>query len=288
MDLESRRAAIDLLGHLRGEQQPKVLLNLLGTGTARPIQIASARAIANRDDAALLGQVFADWQRGRSIVVRQDLLDAIARTPVGVPAVLAAVAEEHLTAIEIPNQIRDAALQHRDAAIREQASKLLSAAVTADRNEVISRYSSIVTQRGNSKAGAALFKQHCLTCHAVRGVGQRVGPDLAGVSSRRRDVLLVDILDPSRQLSPDYKAYSLVTRQGRVFTGMIAAETADSVTIRREKGEQDTILRPEIEVLRGSNKSVMPDGFETKLSSEQLADVLEFLSHPDTKLLTGE
>ena len=122
----------------------------------------------------------------------------------------------------------------------------------------------------------------------MRGVGQRVGPDLAGISSRRRDVLLVDILDPSRQVTPDFNTYSLVTRQGRTFSGLIVAETADAVTIRRERGEQDTILRSDIEELRGSGKSIMPEGFENKLTLEQMVDLLEFLNLPDIKLLTTE
>ena len=119
----------------------------------------------------------------------------------------------------------------------------------------------------------------------MQGVGHRVGPDLASVASRRTDLLIVDILDPSRQVSPDYINYLAVTKDGRVLNGVIAGETTESVTLRREEGQQDTIPRSNIEELRASGKSIMPDGLEEKLTPDQLADLLEFLHHPDANQL---
>jgi putative heme-binding domain-containing protein len=97
--------------------------------------------------------------------------------------------------------------------------------------------------------------------------------------------LITDILDPSHQVSPDYISYLAVMTDGRVLSGLIAAETADSVTLRREDGQQDTILRSDIEQLRASGKSMMPDGLEQKISPEQLTDLLEFLHNPDVQRL---
>jgi putative heme-binding domain-containing protein len=79
-----------------------------------------------------------------------------------------------------------------------------------------------------------------------------------------------------------------VTNDGRVLNGVIAGETADSVTLRREEGQQDTIPRADIEELRATGKSIMPDGLEQKLTSDQLADLLEFLRQPDASHLNVE
>ena len=76
-----------------------------------------------------------------------------------------------------------------------------------------------------------------------------------------------------------------MTKDGRVLNGLIAAETTESVTLRREEGQQDTILRNDIEQLRASGKSMMPDGLEQKLSPDQLTDLLEFLHNPDVHQL---
>jgi putative heme-binding domain-containing protein len=139
--------------------------------------------------------------------------------------------------------------------------------------------------KGHPGRGGALFKEHCAVCHALKGVGQRIGPDLAAVGSRRNDILLVDILDPSRQVSSDFLGYIVSTKQGKVISGLVAAENKDNLTIRREGGAEEMILRADIEEFQPTGKSLMPDGFEQKLTHQQLADILEFLRQPDPKLL---
>jgi putative heme-binding domain-containing protein len=172
--------------------------------------------------------------------------------------------------------------------LRGRAGKILATVAPADRAAVVARFAGIATRRGDAMRGAYVFKQNCQTCHAIQGVGQKVGPDLASVASRRADLLIADILDPSQQVTPDYVNYLVVTKDGRVLNGVIAGETADSVTLRREEGQQDTIPRADIEELRATGKSIMPDGLEQKLTSDQLADLLEFLRQPDASHLNVE
>jgi putative heme-binding domain-containing protein len=119
----------------------------------------------------------------------------------------------------------------------------------------------------------------------MQGVGQKLGPDLASVASRQSDLLIADILDPSQQVSPDYLNYLVVTTDGRVLNGLIAGETTESLTLRREEGRQDTVLRRDIEELRTIGKSIMPDGLEKLITPEQLADLLEFLRQPEVEHL---
>src|SRR5262249_1512513 len=151
--------------------------------------------------------------------------------------------------------------------------------------QIVSKYLPALSLAGERSRGALLFKEHCAVCHAVQGVGPRVGPDLTAVGSRRNDALLVDILDPSRQVAPDFLAYYRTTKSGKVLTGVIAGETTAGVTLRRAGGEEETIPRNQIDELRATNKSFMPDGFEEKLKPQQLADLLEFLRRPEAGLL---
>jgi putative heme-binding domain-containing protein len=74
--------------------------------------------------------------------------------------------------------------------------------------------------------------------------------------------LLLDILDPSREVDSRYLNYLVADRSGRVYSGIIAAETATAITLRRAEGMQDTLLRSEIEQIQSTGKSLMPDGFE--------------------------
>jgi putative heme-binding domain-containing protein len=181
--------------------------------------------------------------------------------------------------------MREVLGQLHDESVRRRVEPILATVAPANRADVLARYADVASRRGDAARGAGIFKLHCQTCHAMQGTGQKVGPDLASVASRRTDLLIADILDPSQQVSPDYINYLAVTKNGRVLNGLIVGETSDGVTLRREEGRQDTIPRSDIEELRASGKSIMPDGLEEKLTPDQLADLLEFLQHPDAQLL---
>jgi putative heme-binding domain-containing protein len=71
--------------------------------------------------------------------------------------------------------------------------------------------------------------------------------------------------------------YSVTTKDGRVLSGMIAAETATSLTLKRAENQQDVVLRIDIEELKSTGQSLMPEGLEKQLDKQQLADVIEFI-----------
>jgi putative membrane-bound dehydrogenase-like protein len=284
LPIEVRRAATEILGHVATVSGDDTVIKLLDPAEPQVVQSAATRALANRNAPELCRRAFDRWQ-SLTAATRLDVLAATLRSPAAAAALLDALSGETVQPGEIPAYLREAFVRHRDPALRERAGQLLAGSASADRQAVVTRYETAVPLHGDVARGAELFRQHCLACHAVQGVGPRVGPDLAAVGSRNRNLLLIDILDPSRNVTPDFAAYVAVTRQGRVFSGIIAAETAEAVTIRRERGEQDTLLRSEVEELRATGKSIMPEGLEEKLTPAQLADVLEFLREPNGKLL---
>ena len=96
-------------------------------------------------------------------------------------------------------------------------------------------------------------------------------------SARARDALLYDILDPNRRVDPQFTEYIVVTTDGRTFNGLLKAESTDSITLRQPEGREETIVRSDIEDLKTTNKSLMPEGIERDVTVEQMADVLAFL-----------
>jgi putative heme-binding domain-containing protein len=169
--------------------------------------------------------------------------------------------------------------------LRQRAGTLLPTAAS-EPGEIIRRYQPALQLAGDKARGAGWFSRNCLVCHALGGQGQAVGPDLAGVGSRPKEGLLEDILEPSRQVSPDFVAYSLVTKAGETSTGLLAAENATSVTLRRSGQPDETILRSQIQEWRAETKSLMPDGLEQGMSRQDMADLLEFLRQPDARLFS--
>jgi putative heme-binding domain-containing protein len=101
-----------------------------------------------------------------------------------------------------------------------------------------------------------------------------VAPDFNTVRDRTAESLLVHLLDPNREVSPAYVVYSAVTADGRVATGIIAAETGSSITFRRAEAVEETVLRSRIDHLESSGLSLMPEGLEKDLSVDDVADLI--------------
>ena len=62
-----------------------------------------------------------------------------------------------------------------------------------------------------------------------------------------------------------------------MFAGMIAGESVNSITIRRTDGTEVSVLRTNIEQLRSSGLSFMPEGLEKQIDQKQMADLLAYL-----------
>ena len=116
-----------------------------------------------------------------------------------------------------------------------------------------------------------------MACHRLGPKGANVGPNLASSPSRDPEALLVNILDPNQYVVPSYEQFVVVEKSGRTFTGIIASQTATSVTILREQGLRDVILRGDIEELTSTGRSLMPEGLEKTINHQEMADLLAFL-----------
>ncbi|MBI3461707.1 MAG: c-type cytochrome [Planctomycetes bacterium] len=148
----------------------------------------------------------------------------------------------------------------------------------ADRQLVLDELMPLAKQTGDVERGKLLFKNQCAKCHTHSGEGTKVGPDLTGMAVHPKEELLTHIIDPSRSVEGNYRAYTVVTQDGRVLIGMLASETRTSIELFDSEGKQQAILREEIDALSASSKSIMPEGFEKQVKPEELVDLLEFLS----------
>jgi putative heme-binding domain-containing protein len=131
--------------------------------------------------------------------------------------------------------------------------------------------------KGDPASGAKIFAKTCATCHRFQGVGEEVGPDLASLGDKSPEALLVAILDPNRAVEARYIAYIAATKSGVSYTGLLASETGNSVTLVSQDGKKHTILRTELEALSSTDKSAMPEGLEKDLKPQDIADVIAHL-----------
>ncbi|MDP6466765.1 MAG: c-type cytochrome [Pirellulaceae bacterium] len=117
----------------------------------------------------------------------------------------------------------------------------------------------------------------CSHCHRHSGRGNVVGPDLSSLGNRAtRDWLLMSILDPSREMAPEYQPRTLVLKDGRTFTG-IRLRSYTREQIRDAHGQTRTFDRGEVESITDSNVSFMPKGLIDTLTIRELRDLVAFL-----------
>jgi putative heme-binding domain-containing protein len=131
--------------------------------------------------------------------------------------------------------------------------------------------------KGDRGRGKKVFQTSCAACHRVGEIGHEVGPSLAAAMSRGAESVLVNVLDPNREVNPQFLNYVALTKDGRTASGMVVAESAGSVTLRRGEGASETLLRSDIEELRSTGVSLMPEGLEQQVDPQGVADLLELL-----------
>jgi putative heme-binding domain-containing protein len=97
------------------------------------------------------------------------------------------------------------------------------------------------------------------------------------MKARGPEAILLNVLDPNREVNPQFLNYAVMTTDGRQLTGLIAAETATSITLKRADNATDTVLRIDIEQLKSTGMSLMPEGMEKQIDQAAMADLLAFL-----------
>jgi len=167
--------------------------------------------------------------------------------------------------------------EHRDEAIRSRAAKLLASAQLSKRGDVVEAYRVTLEMKGSAEMGKQVFAKICAACHKFGGVGHEIGPNLAAMKARGPEAILVNVLDPNREVNPQYLSYAVRLLDGRTLSGMISAETATGVTLRRAENLSDTILRIDIDQLKSTGLSLMPEGMERQIDKQTMADLLEYL-----------
>jgi putative heme-binding domain-containing protein len=136
---------------------------------------------------------------------------------------------------------------------------------------------------GDPKAGRALFfdlkgKVQCARCHSVGGEGGRIGPSLDRIAARRApEFLMESILEPSKDIAPEYEAVAVATTDGRVVTGLRINETNFNIQLREENGRFHSFMKRDLEEVKALKKSLMPENFGELLTVKELHDLFAYL-----------
>jgi putative membrane-bound dehydrogenase-like protein len=272
--LSTRLAAIRLLGRAVAHKTGARLGELLKAHHPTPIQQAALRALGQGQDSLRADILIEAWhQLGPAL--RSTALETLLGRRAWTQTLLKAIEEGRLAPHELPPAARQRLLNHGDAGVRQRSARFLEPN-TEDRAALVQRLGTRLSQ-GDSTIGRGLFQEHCASCHQFRGDGYEVGPNLEMLTDRSPEALLIAILDPNRAVEDRYLAYTATTRDGREFTGVLAAELPASVTLRNAAGAEEVILRDNLISLSGTGHSLMAEGFELSLGPQEIADLIAYL-----------
>ena len=272
--IAQRRQAIEFLGSASFTVARQVLPKFLASQESSDLQLAAVRALSSFAE-PVVAEIFVDHWASATPALRAEMINGMFRRTPRIKILLAAIEDRKIRATDVDSSYREQLRAHRDREIRTRAAKLF--VPPAARLEVLKRYQASLALTGNVTAGRKTYERVCMTCHRLGDQGKAVGPNLAFTKNKRPGELLTHILDPNREVEPSFMQYNVVDRQGRIYTGMIATETASSITVRRAEAASDTILRADIDEVINSGKSVMPEGLEQKVSLQQMADLIGYL-----------
>ncbi len=164
---------------------------------------------------------------------------------------------------------------HIDASIRQSAMTLLQPGESA--SAALERFEESLTLPGNPEAGRTQFAALCSSCHKLEDTGFHVGPDLAALTNKSREALLLAIVDPDQALEDKYALVSAEVRDGSTIGGIATSESATSVSILGPGGVSTTVPRTDLKSFKNLGISLMPRGLEAALNPQQMADLLVYL-----------
>lgn len=275
---ELREQSIALLEFASYDLAGPTLVAMVAGEADQSLRVRAVSALAVHSSPDVAGVLLENLQ-AQTPTVRRAMLEALLANPQRVSLLLDQIAAGKLRATELDPLQAGRLVKHPDAKLRARAAELLAAALPADRSKVLADYRAALDLKADPEHGRAIFKKTCTTCHRIGSLGVDVAPSIADSRTKTQEQLLIDILQPSKAIDNNYVSYSVVTADGQSLVGIIAAETASSVTLKMPENKVVSLLRSEIEELRSNGISLMPDGLERDLSKQDMADLISFIKN---------
>ena len=272
----TRIAALQLLGATGYAESGTTLLALLGGNESPAIQSAALATLARFADPALGGELTKRWGSFSSRL-KSEVLTVLLARPDRAATAMAALENGTIKPTELSAAQLQALLNHGDLVLRARARRLLGNTL-ASRDSVVKTFLPALQLRGDATRGKLLFTERCATCHRAGKEGFALGPDLVTVKNTGAEKLLVNILDPNREVAPQYLAFTVELKDDESLVALIVNETTTHVTLRMANGIEKTLPRTTVRGMKSSGQSLMPEGLEQNLTPQGLADLLEFIS----------
>lgn len=285
--------ALQLIGRPHGKVSQSILPTRAGSGHLKimgdlirakntlNVQRAAVAALA-KSPSEQAGEQLLDAIPQVGVQVSNEILGVVLSRENWVSLLFTRFEDKRLAVNLLDASRRQMLLTHANSKLRSRAATLLADPVNSDRVAVIETYKAALGKQVDVEHGKLMFRKACANCHRLENWGHIVGPDLRALSNRNGSALLVAALDPNREVDARYVSWVVALEDGRTKTGILVEESATAIRLLEAEGKETTILRGDIDELRSSQKSLMPDGVEKDLSPRDLACIIAYLRNLET------
>ncbi len=280
-DGESRRAALRVLIEGRAAGLVPLLQRLVRDRATAGVALRGLAAYDHPETPRLILDQY-PYLRPEE---RVEAINTLVARPAYARALLKAVAAGRLPRGELSAYQARQIQSLGDAALNTELARVWGEirATSADKRKQIARYKSLLTRehlkRADLPAGRALFNKLCASCHVLYGQGKQVGPDLTGSNRDNLDYLLENVVDPSAVVPADFRMSVVTLKDGRVLTGVVGGQAGRTLAVQTQT-EPLTVERSEVDSVRPTAQSLMPDALLGELRDEQVRDLIAYLMSP--------
>ena len=271
-------AAAELLTRRESSRELAIgfLLSKLQAGKDAGDWEKSLKVLVQVGDTRLMGVLLETWP-GLLPTAREQALDALMSRNDWTGQLLAWMGEGKLTVREVDAGRRLRLMNHPHAELKQKAVKLFSVAGSPARTKIVEQFQPVLAMKMDPQRGQKVYQRACAACHVFGDEGRAIGPDLRTVSDHPAEKILTNILDPNLDIQPGFHAYTCTLGSGEQIFGLIASESAASVTFKLPDGSSRAVLRKDIGSLKSLGVSLMPEGLEAALTPQDLADLIGYL-----------
>jgi putative heme-binding domain-containing protein len=272
--MADRIRAIDFLALEDFPALQSAVAKLLQSTEPDAIRLAAIQLLRQKSDQEVASLLLEAWPT-LTPAPREAAAQALASRTVWTDTFLTAVEKQQIKPSEVSPTIRASLQRLSNTKLRDRAAKLFAASGT--RAEILARFQPALSLKGDATAGQLVYQTACAVCHKKGAEGRDLGPNLATILAWTPDQLLTNILDPNREVSPNFLLYAVELHDGRTVAGMITSETATSIALKGADGIEQNLARTDIKSLKSTGLSLMPEGLEAAITPQQMADLMAFL-----------